>query len=52
MGLVLADNAPMRALLRRAGARSYHEDVGTMRVELDVPTAAANLEDPRWRAVS
>lgn len=45
VGLVLADNAPMLAVLRRVGARFYPEEVGTLRVELDVPTAAAKLEE-------
>lgn len=44
VGLVLADNVPMQAVLRRVGARFYPEEAGTLRVELDVPAAAANLE--------
>ena len=44
VGLVLADNAPMQAVLRRVGARFYPEEAGTLRVELDVPAAAAHLE--------
>jgi RimJ/RimL family protein N-acetyltransferase len=43
VGLVLADNAPMQAVLRRAGARLYPEEVGTYRFEVDVPAAAGDL---------
>ncbi|MGH8992096.1 MAG: GNAT family N-acetyltransferase [Acidimicrobiia bacterium] len=45
VGLVLADNRPMVAVLRRVGARFYPEEVGTLRAELDVPTAAVKLEE-------
>ncbi|MGH8974190.1 MAG: GNAT family N-acetyltransferase [Acidimicrobiia bacterium] len=45
VGLVLADNDPMRAVLRRAGARLYPEEVGTLRFEMDVPAAAGDLKD-------
>lgn len=52
VGLVLVDNAPMQAVLRQAGARLHHEDAGTLRFELDVPAAAADLEDcPLYRVL-
>ncbi len=45
VGLVLADNPAMHAVLRRAGARLHYEDAGTMRFELDVRAVAGALRD-------
>lgn len=39
-GDTLAENTPMRALLRRAGARSHPGGEGVVRFELDLPLRA------------
>jgi RimJ/RimL family protein N-acetyltransferase len=50
VGLVLADNIPMRALLRRAGARFHPEGAGTLGFEVDLPPAGDHR--PLHRAAS
>jgi RimJ/RimL family protein N-acetyltransferase len=48
VGHVLEDNAPMRAVLAKAGGMSTFSEPGVVRVEVD-PASAASLLETRVR---